>query len=118
MTRSIPLTILTILILVLSACSLVDAKRDQPIEMIAYSSLTEDEQSYVLVSPKDSTVELVDVDVQIRSIVGPGYEHDQVYAVTFHQRSRDVPSLGELVVYVDLDKVSVVGKGIRPAKPS
>ena len=62
-------------------------------------------------SPKDSSVEKVQVDDVIKKFVNDHYEKDQVYEVTFNYT--ETPSTGNLVVYVDLDEVSVIGKGYK-----
>ncbi|WP_077212659.1 hypothetical protein [Bacillus dakarensis] len=79
------------------------------IEMVAYNSLTDAERELIKVSPKDSIVKKVPVKDDIKSSIDKIYNKDEVYSVTFNNTNSD--SSGNLVVYVGLDKKSVLGKG-------
>jgi hypothetical protein len=61
------------------------------------------------VSPKDLIVKKVTVNGDVESLIGPNYNKDKVYSVSFNHSATD--SSGNLVVFVDLDKKTVVGKG-------
>lgn len=93
--------------LLFSGSNLVTSKL--PIEMIAYNSLTEQESSLIVASPKDSSVKKVRVTDDIKSLIDSNYDKNIVYSVTFNHTKTD--SSGDLVVFVDLDKETVVGKG-------
>ncbi|MDX5474630.1 MAG: hypothetical protein LPK00_03750 [Bacillaceae bacterium] len=79
------------------------------LEMVAFNSLTEEESSRIFVSPKDAFVELVEVNDEIKNWIKSDYESNKVYSVTFKHTETD--STGNLVVYIALDKKTVVGKG-------
>ncbi len=78
-------------------------------EMITYNSLTNEEKDLILVSPKDSSVEKVAVSQEIVSMIDEEYEKVEVYRVIFN--NTDSNNSGKLVVFVDLDGETVVGKG-------
>lgn len=80
-----------------------------PIEMVAFSSLTDEKQDLIPTSPKDSTVELISVSDTDSSLFNKPYANDQVYAVTFNNTVTD--NSGNLVVYIALDESTVIGKG-------
>jgi Flp pilus assembly protein CpaB len=80
-----------------------------PIEMVAFNSLSGQESNLILVSPKDSNVKQVLVNNDIQEIIDTNYDKDQVYAVTFNNTATE--ATGNLVVYVGLDKKTVLGKG-------
>ncbi|WP_299094719.1 hypothetical protein [uncultured Metabacillus sp.] len=103
----VPMTIL--LFITLMGCNLVPSENKLSIEMIAFNSLTDEEQDLVPVSPKDSIVEKISVNNENKSLIDKGYDKDQVYSVTFNNTQTD--SSGTLIVFVDLDKKTVVGKG-------
>lgn len=86
-------------------------KNPIPIEMVAFNSLTDAEQNKIIVSPKDSTVEKMIFDEELSNIIKKSYDKKKVYAVTFNHTATD--NAGDLVVYVDLDKETVVGKGFK-----
>ncbi|MCM3439770.1 hypothetical protein ACUIJN_12260 [Metabacillus halosaccharovorans] len=85
------------------------SKENVPIEMVAFNSLTDQEQDLIPVSPKDSIVKKVAVSGDIESFIDDNYQKDEVYSVSFNHSQT---SSGSLVVFVDLDKKTVVGKGI------
>ena len=99
--------ILVLVSITLSGCNIFESKL--PIEMIAYNSLTDEESGLIMVSPKDSTVKKVKVTDDIESLIDSNYEKNKVYSVTFNHTKTD--SSGNLMVFVDLDKKTVVGKG-------
>jgi hypothetical protein len=107
--RIILLLALTILTISLSACSL-QQPRPLPIEMMAYNSLTDEERELIPVSPKDSTVEKVEVTADIKVLVDSSYTKDQLYSVTFNRTATDPAR--NLVVYIALDEQTVVGKSL------
>ncbi len=78
--------------------------------MVAFNSLTNEEKDLIPVSPKDSIVKKVAVNDDIESLIDNDYDKDHVYSVTFNNTETD--SSGKLVVFVNLDKKIVVGKGI------
>ncbi|MGM0846447.1 MAG: hypothetical protein ACQEUT_15840 [Bacillota bacterium] len=79
-----------------------------PIEMAASSSLSPDEESRIPVSPKDSAVSKVKVDEELGRIVGKDYIGKTIYTVAFN--GTETVFRGRLVVYIDSDKETVIGK--------
>lgn len=100
---------LIVLFSTLMGCNLIKPNENLPIEMIAFNSLTDEEQDLIPVSPKDSIVEKITVSDENKSYIDNDYDKDQVYSVTFNNTETD--SSGKLTVFVDLDKEAVVGKG-------
>lgn len=101
-----------LIFMVIGAVSFYSASENQlPIEMVAFNSLTDEERALIPVSPKDSTVKKVpiNVNVDIKIPIDKSYDKDQVFSVTFNNTETD--SSGKLVVFVGLDKKTVVGKG-------
>ncbi|WP_212031215.1 hypothetical protein [Cytobacillus depressus] len=80
-----------------------------PIEMVAFNSLTDEERALIPASPKDSILKKVPINDDIKSSIDKNYGKDHVYSVTFNNTETD--SFGELVVFVGLDKKTVLGKG-------
>lgn len=89
-------------------CNLIKPS-ELSIEMIAFNSLSKEEQGLITVSPKDSIVEKITVSDEIKSYIDNDYNEAQVYSVTFNGTETD--SAGQLTVFVSLDKKTVVGKG-------
>lgn len=100
---------LILLSITVTGCNLFESKSNLPIEMVAFNSLSDEEKDLIPVSPKDSNVEKIPVNDGIESLIDKDYNKDQVYSVTFNNTETDFS--GKLVVFVDLDKVTVVGKG-------
>ena len=97
-----------LLLLNLTACHLSNSN-PLSIEMVAYNSLTDEESARIPVSPKDAIVELIEVNHENKKLINSDYENNKVYSVTFKHTETD--STGNLVVYIALDKKTVVGKG-------
>lgn len=87
----------------------MESKNGVSMEMVAYNSLTDEEKDLIPVSPKDSSVEKVAVSQEIVSMMDEEYEKDEVYRVIFN--NPDSNNSDKLVVFVDLDGETVVGKG-------
>jgi hypothetical protein len=101
---------LILLTISLSGCYLFQSERSEsPIEMTAFSSLNDEEQDQIPVSPKDSVVRKVTVNEDLAKFIGKTYYGKEVYSVTFNHTETD--STGNVTVYVDLDKKTIVGKG-------
>ncbi|MCM3600951.1 hypothetical protein M3175_09425 [Robertmurraya korlensis] len=94
----------------LTGCRVWDLKSNTPLEMVAFNSLTDEEKDLIPVSPKDSKVEKVAVSQENISMINEDYEKDEVYSVTFNNTKSE--ETGNLVVFLDLDKETVVGKGV------
>ena len=92
----------------LTGCQLAGTKNEVPIELVAFESLTEEEQQLIPVSPKDSTVRKVQVTEEIEPFIAKDYEQDELYIITFHNKETDSE---ELSVFVGADKNTVIGKG-------
>jgi hypothetical protein len=102
------LLVFLIVCFALSGCGII--KKDViPIEMIAFNHLSDREQQRIPVSPKDSIVTEITVDEDLSESIGGEFLHKKLYAVTFNHTETE--SSGNLVVYVALDKKTVVGKG-------
>lgn len=108
------ITALLLLAFAITGCSLFESKNDIPIEMVAFSSLTDAERGMLPVSPKDSIVKKVSVNGEIESIFDKNYSKEEVYSVTFNHTETN--SSGNLMVFVDLDKKAVVGKSKQSLK--
>ncbi|MFS0656834.1 hypothetical protein [Bacillus sp. 179-C3.3 HS] len=93
----------------ISGCSSFKGEDKSTKEMIAYQSLTTDEQKLIEVSPKDSKVEKVKVTNEMKEKLESSYRGESVYSVIFNDTN--TKEHGELVVYLDEDGKSVVGKG-------
>jgi hypothetical protein len=85
-----------------------ESENQLPIEMVAFNSLTDEESAIIPVSPKDSIVKKVPINDDIKTSIDNNYGKDQVYSVTFN--NTDTDSSGKLVVFVSLDKKTVLGK--------
>lgn len=107
--KLVSISILFLLTITLIGCNLFDSKNDLPMEMVAFNSLTNEEQDLIPVSPKDSVVEKVTVNSENKPLIDKDYDKGEVYSVTFNNTETD--SSGILTVLVDLDKKTVVGKG-------
>ncbi|WP_224753277.1 hypothetical protein [Paenibacillus terricola] len=101
-------TILLFLVLTMTSCGLIESKQETPIEMVAYAALTDEESELIPVSPKDSIVNKVTVNDEIKAVIDKKYNKEEVYSVTFKHTENN--SSGNLVVFVDLDKKTIVGK--------
>ncbi|MRH43475.1 hypothetical protein GH741_12380 [Aquibacillus halophilus] len=82
---------------------------NKPIEMVAYNGLTKSEQDRVPVSPNDSSVNKVTVDTKLARKIGIAWKGKEVYSVKFNHTATSTS--GNLIVYLDLDKKTIVGKG-------
>ncbi len=103
------ISIFVLLAIILSGCKLSHSNDDVPIEMVAYSSLTDKETDLIQVSPKDSDVEKLPVNKKIRPFIDKDYNKKEVYSVIFHHTETE--SSGKLTVFIDIDRKTVVGKG-------
>ena len=114
MKKTIFVSMVFVLSLISMLCFVLFQKESLPIEMVAFNSLTQTEQDKIPVSPKDSTVKKVVVQRDAAVLTDQDYNGKKVYAVTFNHTATD--SLGDLVVYVDLNKHSIAGKGFSHKK--
>lgn len=104
-------SLLVFLYISLTGCGVLESKRNVPLEMVAYNSLSDEEKDLIPVSPKDSSVKKVAVSQEIRSMIDEDYDKDEVYSVIINNTESD--TTGNLVVFLDLDKETVVGKGFN-----
>lgn len=79
------------------------------IEMVAFNSLTNEENTLIQVSPKDSIVKQIPLSDELKGSLDSNYTENQVYSVTFN--NTETGTTGNLVVFVGLDKKTVLGKG-------
>ena len=86
-----------------------ESENQLSIEMVAFNGLTDEERALILVSSKDSIVKKVPINADIKTSIDKKYGKDQVYSVIFNNTETD--SSEKLVVFVDLDKKTVLGKG-------
>lgn len=100
--------ILLFLVLTMTSCSLIESKHETPIEMVAYGALSDEESELIPVSPKDSIVNKVTVNDEIKAVIDKDYNKEEVYSVTFNHTETN--SSGNLIVFIDLDKKTVIGK--------
>lgn len=103
--------ILLLLSTLLVACSPMATEEALPIEMIAFNSLSDKEQELIPTSPKDSIVSKKAISAEIKSKISPNYDEEMVYLVVFNDTATNIS--GNLIVYVDLDKKTVIGKGFQ-----
>lgn len=97
--------ILLVSMVVLLGCN----SGEQSLEMIAFNSLSEGEQNLIPVSPKDSVIEKIDVTLSVEKFLDDEYDKSEVYLVTFNNTESE--SNGNLIVFIDVKKPIVVGKG-------
>lgn len=83
-------------------------ERKPSAEMVAFNSLSQEEQS-LMISPKDSSVQKVVVDEELGESLGKEHLGNTVYAVTFHHT--ETADSGNLIVFLDEEKEKVLGKG-------
>ncbi|WNS79249.1 hypothetical protein RRU94_16980 [Domibacillus sp. DTU_2020_1001157_1_SI_ALB_TIR_016] len=111
------ISLFVFLLVSLAGWSVFEAKQDsseKSILMVAYNSLTKAEESLIPVSPKDSRVEKVVVNDEIKSLIDKNYNKDKVYKITFNQTATETQE--NLIVFVGVDKKTVVGKGFMKIK--
>ncbi|MCM3409198.1 hypothetical protein [Metabacillus litoralis] len=108
MKKHILISLLACISMFISGCNFFKGDK-LPIEMVAFNSLTKEEQDKIPVSPKDSSVKKVTVNDELSEQLGNNLIDKRLYAVIFNGTETD--SLGKLIVYVDLNKETVVGKG-------
>lgn len=111
MNKSVLMTILILAAITLTAFNMFDSKKEVPIELVAFESLSNEEKHLIPASPKDSIVKKVAVNEEIKSKIDDNYDKEEVYSVTFRHTQTDTS--GNLVVYVALDKETVVGKNTK-----
>lgn len=101
---------IAILLVVLGSFMLGEFSTDErkpSAEMVAYNSLSQDEQR-LMISPKDSTVQEVVVDEELGESLGKELLGNTVYAVTFHHT--ETADSGNLIVYLNEEKEKVLEK--------
>ncbi|SHN18765.1 hypothetical protein [Gracilibacillus kekensis] len=101
-----------ILIGIVSFSSISKTENQLPIEMIAFNSLSDEESDLIPASPKDSIVKNIPVNNEIKKSISKTYNKDKVYSVTFNHTETD--TTGNLVIFVGLDKKTVVGSKYQP----
>jgi len=80
-----------------------------PLEMAAFNSLTKKEQSLITGSPKDSLIEKIAVTDQIKPLIDKNYSKSKILKITFNHTANELR--GNLFVFIDTDKKTIVGKG-------
>lgn len=108
MKKLVYISILLLLTLTVTGCQLFDNTNELSIEMVAFNSLTSEEKRLIPVSPKDSIVNKITVNDEIKPFLDKDYDKDEVYSITFNNTGTD--SSGKLTVFIDLDRKTVVGK--------
>jgi hypothetical protein len=102
------IAILLLFVLTMTSCGLLDSEHETPIEMVAFGALSDEESELIVASPKDSNVKKVSVNDEIKSVIDKNYNKEEVYAVTFNHT--ETISSGNLIVFIAMDKKTVVGK--------
>lgn len=103
--------VFTLLSAMLIACSPIAAEKELPIELLAFNSLSDEEQELIPTSPKDSVVAKQAVSTENKSNIDSSYDEEEVYSVVFNNSATN--TTGNLIVFIDLDKKNVVGKGFQ-----
>ncbi|WP_058307633.1 hypothetical protein [Gracilibacillus massiliensis] len=93
---------------IVSFSSTTETTNQLPIEMIAFNSLTDEESALIPVSPKDSIVKKVPINNDIKKSIPKTYDKDMVHSVTFN--NTETATNGNLVIFVALDKKTILGK--------
>lgn len=106
--------VLTFLSVLLIGCSSMAAEKELPIEMIVFNSLSDTEQELIPLSPKDSLVTKQAITTEIQPKIDSNYDEEEVYSVVFNDTA--TTTTGNLIVFIDLDKKRVVGKGFQEQK--
>ncbi|MEH7886958.1 hypothetical protein V7654_21895 [Bacillus sp. JJ1609] len=101
--------ILLLLVITIIGFYVLDSNKEVPMELVALESLTNKEKLLVPASPKDSIIKKVEVNKDIKTKLNKKYDKDEIYQIMFRNTQTD--SSGNLVVYIALDKKTVVGKG-------
>jgi hypothetical protein len=101
--------ILLLLVITIIGFNVFDSNKEVPMELIALESLTNKEKLLIPASPKDSIVKRVKVNKDIKTKLNKKYDKEEIYQVIF--RNTETDSSGNLVVYIALNKKTVVGKG-------
>lgn len=103
--------ILLLLVITIIGFNLLDSNKEVPMELVALESLTNKEKLLIPASPKDSIIKKVKVKKEIKTKLDKKYDKEEIYQVMF--RNTQTESSGNLVVYIALDKKTVVGKGFE-----
>ena len=98
---------------ILTGCNLFINEK-MPIQMIAFNSLTKEEENKIPVSPKDSVVNKVTVSEELGKQLGDKFTGHIIYTVTFN--NTEDASNGRLVVYINKDRKTIIGKGYEKTK--
>ncbi len=101
-----------ILLFIIGGCNEDDVVK-LSIEQRAFNSLTASEQNEIPISPEASIVEKIVVDDEIAILNDESYNGKKVYSVTFDDTANVEMGLNNIVVYVGLDKKTIIGKGYR-----
>ncbi len=110
MKKRFVVSLIALLAVTLTGWTVFGTKESMPIELAAFNSLTNEEiSSLIIISPKDSQTEKVTVTNRIKPFISENYDKNNVYQVTFNNTA--TKSHGNLLVFVDTDKTTVVGKG-------
>ncbi|MFF2482502.1 hypothetical protein [Paenibacillus sp. NPDC058071] len=86
----------------------IGGTRDVPVELVAFDGLSDEEKDRIIASPKDSDIRIVSVNGPLVSLLGDTHAGKEAYEVTFHHT--ETVGTGPLVVYVDKDGKTVLGK--------
>ena len=102
------ITILLLFVLIMTSCGLFESEHETPIELVAFGALSDEESELITASPKDSNVKIVSMNDEIKSVIDKNYDKEEVYSVTFNHT--ETITSGNLIVFIALDKKTVVGK--------
>lgn len=100
--------VIPVIALLMSGCA-EDTTTANSKEMLAYNSLSDNDQKRIEVSPKNSTVKKIDVKDALVKVIDSDYSNDKAYEVVF--TDSDTKKQGNVVVYLDDDGKEVIGQG-------
>lgn len=101
-------SVIPVIALLMSGCA-EDTTTANSKEMLAYNSLSDNDQKRIEVSPKNSTVKKIDVKDALVKVIDSDYSNDKAYEVVF--TDSDTKKQGNVVVYLDDDGKEVIGQG-------
>lgn len=106
--KKIIASVLPVIALLMSGCT-EDTTTANSKEMLAYNSLSDDDQKRIEVSPTNSTVKKIDVKDALVKAIESDYAKDKAYEIVFMDSKTNKE--GNVVVYLDDRGKEVIGQG-------
>ncbi len=106
--KKIIASVLPVIALLMSGCA-EDTTTANSKEMLAYNSLSDDDQKRIEVSPTNSTVKKIDVKDALVKAIESDYAKDKAYEIVFLDSKTN--KQGNVVVYLDDRGKEVIGQG-------